>query len=56
MIVCPQKDDEEEVDEDYDDDKNGREEILTASSPEHVGGNEDGRSVIKVRALRDSDP
>ena len=50
MIVYPfKKDDEEEVDEDYDYDKNGREEILTASSPEHVGVNEEGRSVIKVR-------
>ena len=35
-------------DEEYDDDKGGRDEILTASSPEHVGGNEEGRSVIKV--------
>lgn len=39
-----------------DEEEDGQEEILTASSPEHVGGNEDGRSVIKVRALRDSDP
>ena len=39
------------ADEDYDDDKGGRDEILTASSPEHVGGNEEGRSVIKVMTL-----
>ena len=36
------------AEEEYDDDKSGRDEILTASSPEHVGGNEEGRSVIKV--------
>ena len=43
------------AEEEYDDDKSGRDEILTASSPEHVGGNEEGRSVIKVmtRAVLD---
>ena len=37
------------AEEEYDDDKSGRDEILTASSPEHVGGSEEGRSVIKVK-------
>ena len=48
-FVYPRKDDEDVAEEEYDDDKSGRDEILTASSPEHVGGNEEGRSVIKVK-------
>ena len=48
QVCLSVKDDEDVAEEEYDDDKSGRDEILTASSPEHVGGNEEGRSVIKV--------